>query len=209
MRPSDELRELVVELLEHYDDGRRTAPLLSRLRELSLPGRAAPRDGTTATGKPSSRAPVAGPWWIVTELEAGVRDLEAEAREALGFLPRARPATAPHAVDALATLPDLVAALPADHYLAGDALREVRRWHRRIREHTGLAERWARVRHFYDPDAGELVTAACPYCHAASLRRRPTDAAVVCCAPECATPDGGRPEWGVDELVRLGLVLRS
>lgn len=202
----DDLEQLVADLTTRFDNG---PPLLTRLRALAFPGRQPPADGTHPAGRPGSRPPVAPAYWLVADLEADARDLEQQARAALNLPPRPRPPNARHADRALRNLPDLLAALPPTHPAVADATRNLNRWHRLACEITGHAERWAPVRTFYDPDADETVPAACPYCHNASLRRRPADAAVVCCTPRCAAENGRRPEWHVDELTRLGLILRS
>lgn len=194
-------RELVDELVELYDDGRTTASLLTRLDELAVPGADPPRDGRPAVGKRAgSPAPVYDPAFdLVTTVEAGARLLEAEARGALGFTERHRPPTREHAVDALRTLPDLLAALPTGHELAHDALERLKSWHNRARTLTGHRMPWPRVPGW-----------ACPYCGALSLRLRPRDGAVLCMTPSCAVPGtDARPSWPAEQLAHLGLVLED
>lgn len=82
LMPAELARELVLELVDKYDDDRSTVALLERVAELVEPGSAAPRDPEGKPAKVGSAAhspsPVTdGALHLLTDVHAGVRDLEA------------------------------------------------------------------------------------------------------------------------------------
>jgi hypothetical protein len=200
LTPGELARELVLELVDKYDDDRTTAALLERVAELVEPGSAAPRDPDGKPAKVGSAAhspsPVAdGPLHLLTDVHAGVRDLELTARRARGFGTWPRGDSPANTLAALHALPDLLDGLDPAATVVGDALRSLRSWHSRARDLIGTLQRWTPLR-------GHV----CPYCECASLRQRPRDGALVCITPTCSSAPPGepqvRPEWLFAEYAR-------
>ena len=202
--------ELVRELVDTYerdDTDRSNLPLLVRVAELVEPGSAAPRD---PDGKPArigaaahSPSPVAdGPLHLITDVQAGVRDLELTLRRARGFADLPRGGSPRNTHQAIRALPLLVDGLPRNLAPVEDTLQALQRWHSRARDLIGALQRWTPLR-------GHV----CPYCEYASLRQRPRDGALVCITPTCSTAPPGepqvRPEWAFAEYGRAQLVIVS
>lgn len=205
--PAELVAELVAELLDKYEDrdGRSNLPLLERVAELVEPGNDRPRDQNGGAKKPGKRpvapSPVAdGPLHLLTDVQAGARDLEATARRARGFTTWPRGDSAANTRAALEALGQLVAGLDPGSTVALDVLHSVKRWHMRARDLIGARQAWTPLR-------GHV----CPYCGLASLRQRPRDGALVCITPTCSTAPAGepqvRPEWTFESYSTAALVI--
>jgi hypothetical protein len=157
---------------------------------------------TTATAAPRlgaalpRRRPSPPAFALLVDLDELARQLEADARHALGLPPRHRGGSTGNTRAALEVLVELLAGLGADHPATGAALHELRRWRARALALTGHVLPWPR-----------LTRHTCPYCDYASLRQRPHDGAVVCTAPSCRDDGGNPPAWTLEELRRLGLLV--
>lgn len=192
--------ELVTQLVDHYDDGRSTRPLLDRVRELVEPGATGPTDELKQQQRkaPASPSPVTDHALnIVDDVERAGRDYEAAARHALGFGRHPRGSSTRNSLDALRALPALLDALPADHELTELARDRLATLHARAATLTGHRQPWLRL------------PFPCPECDHRTLRQRPADHAVVCLAPDCRDEDGNRREWDEHAFRLLGRIVDS
>lgn len=188
------IEELIDELVDVYDDGRTTAPLLDRVRELLEPGSRPSREGAPPGKRPAAPLPVeSGPFDLLTDVHSGIRDVERTLRKRGGFGPIPRGRGDRGTRDALRALPALLVQIPPDSPLAADAYLRVVRWHRQARILTGHRDVWAR-----------LARHSCPYCGAESVRVRP-DGVLVCLTPSCTDPAGERPSWVLSDLAAEGV----